>query len=117
MRNQKISQSLMKALGTYVYKIVNEERIDAGDSPSECGKYFYAKYFEDAYEEPTPAQNLGNWFEFICTGQLPRTGIEPIPKTLKTGKLAVDYARMEKQAENFKKLMDFHNFKIIESGS
>lgn len=116
MQKKKISQSFTKAMGVYIYHHNQSDRIDVGTSPTECGLYFKKKYVDGLEEEPTKPQNLGNWFEFICTGQLPRDGKEPIPPTLKSGKLPTDYIRMEKQAENYKSLMDHHGFKILNTG-
>ena len=116
MTKTKISQSVTKAVGVYIYHKSNVDRIDIGTSPSECGLYFKAKYIDGLSEEPTPPQNLGNWFEYICTGQLPRDGKEPIPKTLKSGGLSKDYQRMELQSENYHKLMEHHGFKTLHTG-
>jgi len=82
----------------------------------ECGLKFKAKFIDGLSDEPSDAMNLGNWFEFICTGQLPRTGEVPEPKRLKSGKLAVDYIRMEVQSDNYTNLMKHHKFEVIETG-
>lgn len=102
-KKTKISQSLMKNL--YDYVIGNM-----------CGKKFEALYMGDANIPPTPAMNLGNWFEFVATGQLPRDGKTPEPKRLKSGKLSIDYVRMESQAENFHNMMKGNGFEIISTG-
>ncbi len=76
----------------------------------ECGYKFVAKYVDGVSGTPSDAMDLGNWFEYVATGQLPRDGKVPHPKTLKSGKLAANYQRMEIQAQNFKDLMKHHKF-------
>ena len=83
---------------------------------SECGLVFEAQYIHGKGFPPSEAMNLGNWFEFICTGQLPRTGEVPEPKRLKSGALSKNYLRMETQAENYKELMKAHGFEVINTG-
>jgi hypothetical protein len=102
-KTPKISQSLMKSLDKYL----NREL---------CGYKFVANYIDGASGLPSEAMDLGNWFEYIATGQLPRDGKVPYAKKLKSGKLAANYQRMEIQAQNFKGLMTHHNFEIISTG-
>lgn len=82
----------------------------------ECGLKFKAKYLDGLNDVSSPAMNLGNWFEFVCTGQLPRTGEVPEPERLKSGKLSTAYIRMESQVENYHNLMKAHGFEIINTG-
>ena len=80
-----------------------------------CFYEFYHRYvLKDYTPEPTPAMRLGIWFEYMCTGALPRSGVAPTPVTLKNGKLAADYERMLAQVENFKKIVDVYNINIVE---
>tara|TARA_R100001244_G_scaffold132387_2_gene108674 strand:+ start:2236 stop:3021 length:786 start_codon:yes stop_codon:yes gene_type:complete len=102
-KTPKISQSLMKSLNAYV-------------NGEECGLKFKAKFIDGKSGEPTDAMNLGNWFEYIATGQLPRDGEIPSPKRKKNGDLSIDYVRMEAQASNFNTLMATHGFDIISTG-
>jgi len=45
-----------------------------------CGLLFEGKYITKTVEwKPTAAQDLGNWFEYLATGQKPRNGETPIP--------------------------------------
>jgi len=99
----KISQSLIKAL--YKYKM-----------DEECGLVIEKQYFEKVNFPSTEAQELGNYFEYRCTNQLPRDNHTPIPKTLKNGNLSLPYQRMEKQVENFNHLMKRLNFSIEQTG-
>ena len=99
----KVSQSLVKAL--YNYKI-----------DKECGLKIEASYFEGVNFPPTEVQELGNYFEYICTNQLPRDGHKPLPKLLKTGKPTTAYQRMDKQKENFENIMTSYNFEVEKTG-
>ena len=60
----KVSQSLMKSIDKYADK-------------EECGLVFEAKFIHNVRTPETEPMALGNWFEFIATGQLPRTGETP----------------------------------------
>jgi len=95
----KISQSLIK--NYYDYK--------AGNS---CGLLFAARYIDhdpDAEMPPTEAMKVGTYFEYLCTGALPRNGIKPEPDISykgKTGeKLSAPYQRAKESAELFKKII------------
>jgi hypothetical protein len=63
----KISQSLMKALFNY-------------RNNNECGIRIYERYVKGTELETSDAMNMGNWFEYQCTGQLPRSGKMPEPE-------------------------------------
>lgn len=82
-----------------------------------CFYEFYHRYVVKDYSPaPTPAMNLGIWFEYQCTGAMPRSNVVPEPVTLKNGKLSADYERMLAQVENFKKIVDVYNINILEVG-
>ena len=102
-KKTKISQSLMKNL--YEYVLGNM-----------CGIKFESLYLGNASFPPSPPMQLGNWFEYVATGQLPRDGVVPEPKRLKSGKLSTDYVRMESQIENFHTMMKGNGFDIISTG-
>lgn len=99
----KLSQSLVKAL--YKYKMKEE-----------CGLRIHASYIDGINFPSTDAQELGNYFEFIATGQLPRDNHTPTPKVLKNGNFSLEYERMNKQVENFKNAMSRMNFEIEQTG-
>lgn len=100
----KISQSLLKALTKYAEK-------------KECGLKIEAQYIDRIPSEPTPAQALGNWFEYKCTGALPPYNpVVPEPKILKSGKLAVAYERMLKQVDNYNSALSHYNVKVLHAG-
>lgn len=82
----------------------------------ECGLLLKERIFGDVKSEPTEAQALGIWFEYQCTGALPKSKEVPEAPLLKSGKLPVAYERMQVQVDRFHKLMAFYGFKIIEVG-
>lgn len=107
-----ISQSLLKSLLDY-------------RNGKECGLIFKAKYIDGRYDlfPPSDAQNVGAWFEYMCTGSIPKNGDVPKPEYMKRGKdengnpqLTADYRLMIEHIENFKKAMTFYGFEIIRAG-
>mgnify|MGYP003122695006 CR=1 FL=1 len=99
----KISQSILKDYAAYIQN-------------SLCGKVFIEKHIDGNSPPPSDAMELGNWFEYKCTNQLPRDGHTPEAKTLKNGNLSIDYKRMSSQVEEFKNMMSIHGFKILHTG-
>ena len=80
-----------------------------------CLYEFYHRYvLKDYTPEPTPAMRLGIWFEYQCTGAMPRSNQVPEPVTLKNGKLSADYERMLYHIDKFKEIVDNYNIKIVE---
>jgi len=109
-RNFKISQSLMKSYVDYL----NEK---------ECGLFFKARYIDkdpDCQTEPTDAMKAGIYFEYLCTGALPRNGIIPEAEYVYKGKpnqkLSAPYERVIQSSENFKKIIKHYNIEIISVG-
>lgn len=126
-----ISQSLLKEIYEYA-----QGRM--------CGLQFEARNIKKIPFPPSAVQKLGNYFEYLCTGALPRDGKIPEPerkkekiekviikgKKLRNGKRAKDkiekkivlgeltapYARMVIQAERFKKTIKAHGIKILKTG-
>ena len=99
----KLSQSLVKSL--FKYKMDNE-----------CGLFIEALYFNNIIFPSSEAQELGNYFEYKATGQLPRANHLPKPKLLKNGNPSLSYSRMDKQVDNFKYLMKRLNFEVEQTG-
>lgn len=99
----KLSQSLVKSL----FKYKNDE---------ECGLRIEAQYINGESFPSNEVQELGNYFEYICTGALPRDGHTPQPKLLKTGKPTTAYQRMDKQKENFDRIMKSYNLEVEKTG-
>lgn len=110
MKLPKISQSLMKSYVDYL----NEK---------ECGLYFKARYIDkdpDSDKEPTDAMKVGIYFEYLCTGALPKNGQIPEPEKVYKGKpnekLSAPYERATESAEVFKRIMDKYGIEIKQVG-
>jgi len=99
----KMSQSLMKML--FKYKIKEE-----------CGLVLKARYVDNIQSPSSPAMELGNYFEYICTGDLARDGHTPEVVLLKSGKPSTPYARMDIQKENFDAIMKTYNLDVKHTG-
>lgn len=105
-----ISQSLIKSYVDYL-------------NAKECGLFFKAYYVDkdpQAQREPSDAMKLGIYFEYLCTGALPKNGVVPEPEYVYKGKpnerLSVAYERVMQSAENFKKIISHYDIKILEVG-
>jgi hypothetical protein len=98
-----VSQSLIKTLFDYLNK-------------KECGLAFKAKFIDGQLFPSSDVQKLGQWFEYICTGALPKDGKIPEPVRLKSGEYAAAYERMDIQAKHFHAAMKHYGFKIIKCG-
>ena len=101
MEKIKMSQSLIKILHEYKQGL-------------ECGALVKAKYVDGLVTPSTELQELGNYFEYLCTGSLARDGHIPQPTILKNGNLSVGYERMTKQKENFDKIIKHYGFEVLE---
>ena len=67
MKNKKISQSFLKNYNDYKGKKL-------------CGLKFKAQHFDNLEFPTTLPMDLGNYFEYVATGCLPRNGVKPEPK-------------------------------------
>jgi hypothetical protein len=67
-------------------------------------------------EEPSEVMQLGNWFEYCCTGQVNRDGSVPKRLITSTGKPTAKTKHVEDQAERFKLLVKEKNIDIQETG-
>jgi hypothetical protein len=110
MNLPKISQSLIKSYLDY-----NQGKI--------CGLFFKARYVDKDPEASTPpsdAMRVGIYFEYLCTGALPKSGEIPLPDMVYKGKanekLSADYERATISAEKFKKIIDLYSIEIKEVG-
>jgi len=82
-----------------------------------CLYQFYHQFVVKDYQpEPSAAMQLGIWFEYQCTGAMPRSNVVPEPVTLKNGNLSADYERMLYHIDKFKEIVDNYNIKIQEIG-
>jgi len=80
-----------------------------------CLYQFYHQFVVKDYQpEPSAAMQLGIWFEYQCTGAMPRSNVVPEPVTLKNGNLAADYERMLYHIDKFKEIVDSYNIEILE---
>lgn len=107
MKVKKISQSFLKDFNEYMGKQL-------------CGLKFKAKHF-DNYEFPTTeAMDLGNYFEYLATGSLPRNGKVPYPKLSYEGTsreaISAPFKRAIESAELFKKIQRHYGIKINDVG-
>jgi len=106
----KISQSLMKSYVDYL----NEK---------ECGYYFKANYIDkdpEAQRPPSDAMKAGIYFEYLCTGALPKSGEVPEPELVYKGtnreKVAAPYERAIESSKMFHKIMEHYNIKVLDKG-
>lgn len=103
----KISQSFVKEYSKYKQKRA-------------CGLQVKAKYIDGIKFPSSPIMELGNYFEFMATGCLPRSGEIPTPEMVYKGtakeKLSMDYERANASAEFFKKVVKQHKIEILEIG-
>ena len=106
----KISQSLIKGYVDYLNQKL-------------CGMLFRAKYIdkdERAQTPPSDAMKVGIYFEYLCTGALPKSGEIPEPEYAYAGtprqKLSAPYERVNKSVELFKKTIDHYKIEIISAG-
>jgi len=110
MKLPKISQSLIKAYGEY-------------HNQNECGLFFKARYIDKDPEcetEPTDAMRAGIYFEYLCTGALPKSKVVPEPDVVYKGKpnekLSAPYERVVQSVELYKRILEKYDIEIIESG-
>lgn len=113
----KISQSLMKSLTDY-HNVANPNIDVSASSYHHCGIYFKAKYIDklDLKEEPSAAMKEGIYFEYLCTGALPRDGQVPEPEKTLKGQLTTAYARAEQASKLFKSIIAHYKIKILKTG-
>lgn len=101
---RKISQSFLKEFTKYLH---NET----------CGLQLKAKYYDGVQFPPTETQELGQYFEYMATGQLPKYGNLPEPKMISGGKkMSVIYERAFESAQFCKEIFQEYGIKIIETG-
>jgi hypothetical protein len=83
-----------------------------------CGILFRdVDILKNASIESTPPMMLGNYFEYLATGQVNRDGSVPEMPQTKTKKPTADAVRMMAQAKRFKKLVEEKGIVIKETGT
>jgi hypothetical protein len=107
MRNKKISQSFLKGYNEYKGKRL-------------CGLKFKAQHFDNVKFPTSLPMDLGNYFEYVATGCLPRDGEIPEPKISYVGTkreaMSTPYVRANESAELFKKIKKAYNITIKDLG-
>jgi hypothetical protein len=102
-----ISQSFLKEFADY-------------KSGNTCGLQVKVKYIDGIKFPSTNTMELGNFFEYMATGSLPRDGHTPEPKLVYKGtakeSLSADYQRAVESAELFKNIIKHYNIEIIDTG-
>lgn len=103
-----ISQSLMKDFEQYT-------------KGQYCGLQFQARYFDGVEFPASEAMEIGVWFEYLCTGQTPRSGKIPVPevasKGASKGEPKAKWKVAEEQANRFKMALEHYKFVVKESGT
>ena len=89
---------------------------DEVESKERCPLQFYKQYITKEYEtEPTEPMRMGQYLEYLFTGQLPRSKEIPQPKTTKTG-LSTDYQRIVEHKERWEDLVKHYKITDIVPG-
>lgn len=105
--DKKISQSFLKDYNEYKGKNI-------------CGIQFKAKHFDNVEFPTSEAMDLGNYFEYLATGSLPRNGVVPEPRLSYAGTkretISAPFKRAMQSAELFKKIKKEYNLKINQVG-
>lgn len=105
--DKKISQSFLKDYNEYKGKNI-------------CGIQFKAKHFDNVEFPTSEAMDLGNYFEYLATGCLPRNGVVPEPRLSYAGTkretISAPFKRAMQSAELFKKIKKEYNLKINQVG-
>lgn len=81
-----------------------------------CGIQFSMKYIDGIeVTESSDAQRLGQWFEYVITGALPKNGQKPMPKMIGKSKdeYAAEYKRMFAHVERFKQILQEYRVTIL----
>jgi hypothetical protein len=104
MSNIYINQSLVKDLVKY-------------QNGSLCGLVFTNKWILQQFGGGTKSNNLGHYFEYLCTGALAKGESEPIqPEYTKKGELSADFELARKQSIFFNELMTKYGIKLLSAG-
>lgn len=105
--NFLLTQSLLKDFADYKQGL-------------QCGLQIEAKYFKGVQFESSAVQKLGQYFEYIATGALPKNGQVPVAERGKNGenkgKLTKGYQVMADHVDNFSRTMQRYGFKLLRRG-
>ena len=82
-----------------------------------CGLIFMNKWILHQFGKGSKANNLGHYFEYLCTGALAKGETNaPQPELTKKGELTADFKVAKQQSEYFHQLKSKFGFKIISAG-
>jgi hypothetical protein len=99
-----INQSMVKDLVKYQKKQL-------------CGLLFQNKWILQQFGKGTKSNNLGHYFEYLCTGALAKGETEaPKPDTTKKGELTADFKIAQQQAIYFKEVIQKYGIKLLTAG-
>jgi hypothetical protein len=99
-----INQSLVKDLVKYQ----NNEL---------CGLVFSNKWILNQFGGGTKSNNLGHYFEYLCTGALAKGEVDPPqPEYNKKGELSTDFEIAKKQSVFFQELISKFGIELISAG-
>ena len=103
----KVSQSLIKGLLDYL-------------DEKECGLVLKAKFLDNNYQPPTESQLLGQYFEYITTGALPKGGNIPEANFSYKGTaretMSAPYLRVHESKNVFDSIFKELDIEILEKG-
>jgi CRISPR/Cas system-associated exonuclease Cas4 (RecB family) len=117
----QISQSFIKSFWSYL-------------KGKECGIKIEAQFVHQIEFPPSDAMRLGQWFEYMCTGQKTKFGHTPVPDRLKpkkltkkeiaegknqedvVGELSKKYKDALIHVEVFKQMLKDYDYEIIGTG-
>ena len=104
MSNILINQSMVKDLVKY-----QKEEL--------CGLIFYNKWILKQFGKGSKANDLGHYFEFLCTGALAKGETEPVkPHTTKKGELTSDFKVAKEQAIYFREVISKFGIELLSAG-
>lgn len=99
-----INQSLVKDLAKY-----RKDEL--------CGLIFSNKWIKFQFGKGSKANNLGHYFEYLCTGALAKGEKEPPkPDKTKNGKLTSDYQVAYRQSQYYHKFIKHYGITDIKAG-
>lgn len=99
-----ISQSMVKDLVKY-----RKDKL--------CGLIFNNKWILNQFGKGTKANDLGHYFEYLCTGALGKGETEPPqPQRTKKGEVTSEFKLAQKQAVYFKELISKYGITNIKAG-
>lgn len=82
-----------------------------------CGLIFQNKWILHQYGKGSHSNNLGHYFEYLCTGALAKGESEaPQPDRTKKGELTADYQVAQKQAIYFKEVAQKYGITLLSAG-